>query len=156
MREGEGPFFSKDPTLVFALLAGNGNRMDSESNRTSFHVCPKTIFPHIQNLPRMSNDLKRLNFVSTAAAASYLEAEKLYKVAKAYVPSLVAPTVQRTEDYAAGTLAPLVASVQDLGGKLLQYADQKVTASRGLSSEQSENPEASGAAGPFLVTTSAE
>ena len=77
-----------------------------------------------------NSDLKRLSFVASSTAKAYdiaaPTAEKLYRRAKSFVPSIVQPEFARVEEGVSNTVAPLAAKASDACDKLLHYADGKV------------------------------
>lgn len=74
--------------------------------------------------------LKHLGFVQTYATVYAGVAEKMYKTAKSYTPKFVEPYVAKAEDVVVARAAPLMTSAQDTTGKLLSFADAKVSERR--------------------------
>lgn len=64
----------------------------------------------------------------TGQAANYTTdvAGKLYTSAKQYVPERAQPTVKAVEDKVSEYGSPVLTTIQDKGGKMLQVADSKV------------------------------
>ena len=79
-------------------------------------------------------DLKRLSFVAHGTSLAYKNAspvaERVYKSAKAYVPSAVQPEIARLEESVLSATAPLAAKASDACDRLLHYADEKVRPGR--------------------------
>jgi len=77
-----------------------------------------------------SSDMKYFGGVQsiTGQAANYTTdvAGKLYTSAKQYVPERAQPTVKNIEDKVSEYGSPVLTTLQDKGGKLLQVADSKV------------------------------
>jgi hypothetical protein len=73
-------------------------------------------------------ELKRLNAVRTGTTMAVSEAERLYKVLRGMTPKFAAQHLHNLEASAAGLVAPYVTRAQDLGEKLLVFADERVSA----------------------------
>lgn len=73
-----------------------------------------------------SKSLKHLAFVADAAATATATADSVYKQARPYTPSFAEPYVAKVEDTVAAYTAPAVATVADVGEKLLARADEQV------------------------------
>ena len=82
--------------------------------------------------PEADSDLKRLQFVQQKGgqAINYTSdvAGKVYSTTKQYIPESLQPTVKRVEDTVSEYGSPVLTTVQDKGGKVLQVADSKVQA----------------------------
>ena len=80
--------------------------------------------------PEADSDLKRLQFVQQKGgqAINYTSdvAGKVYSTTKQYIPESLHPTVKRVEDTVSEYGSPVLTTVQDKGGKVLQVADDKV------------------------------
>lgn len=80
--------------------------------------------------PEADADLKRLQFVQQKGgqAINYTSdvAGKVYSTTKQYIPESLQPTVKRVEDTVSEYGSPVLTTVQDKGGKVLQVADSKV------------------------------
>ena len=76
------------------------------------------------------NGLKHLSFLATSSSSAYQAAaprvEKIYSVAKAYVPSVVAPEMSKLEESVFAAAAPLAAKATDAADRLLHFADDRV------------------------------
>ena len=77
-----------------------------------------------------NRDLKHLNFVQTSSQRAFAAAvptvESAYKIAKAYVPSVVHPEIAKVEETVSRNVAPLAAKASDAADRLLHYADDQV------------------------------
>lgn len=79
-----------------------------------------------------SKSLKRLGFVqqgATVAQSASAQAERVYKSVRSFTATMpvVDNAVNKAEEVATASLAPIVAKAQDVGDKLLHFADDKAS-----------------------------
>lgn len=76
------------------------------------------------------HSMRRLGFVHSSATFSYSQAEALYRRLRSYTPSMVEGWARKGEDLATAIIAPYVHQAQDLGDRLLHFADSKAGTAR--------------------------
>lgn len=73
-----------------------------------------------------TKNLSYLGFVAGAAATATATADSVYKQARPLTPAAAEPYVAKVEDTVAAYTAPVVATAQDVGEKLLARADEQI------------------------------
>ena len=72
-------------------------------------------------------ELKRLSAVRTGTCIAVSTAESWYNAFRGMTPRFAHDHLHNLEAYSAGLLAPYVTRAQDLGEKLLVFADERVS-----------------------------